>query len=262
MPQPIARAGSGSRQGAGRVALCVLVLLCSGGHAAAPESRAQAHAALTEVESMVENIHWLGHDSFRIEGAGRVVYIDPYRLQREAPKADLILVTHDHFDHCSPEDVARVRSPESVVVTIAAAAAGLPDPVRIVRPGDTLTVAGIRVEAVAAYNVNKFRSPGQPFHPREAGHVGFVVTVDGRRIYHAGDTDFIPEMAAVSADVALLPGSGTYVMTVQEAIQAAAAISPRVAVPMHVGAGIGALEDAARFKAQATVPVVVLDIER
>jgi L-ascorbate metabolism protein UlaG (beta-lactamase superfamily) len=215
----------------------------------------------TEVENMIKGIHWLGHDSFRLEGSERVIYIDPYQLRSDEPKADLILITHDHSDHCSPEDVARIRAPKTVVVTIAAAAAQLPDPVRLVQPGDTLTVAGIGIQAVPAYNVNKFRSPGQPFHPKEAGHVGFVINVAGRRIYHAGDTDVIPEMAAIETEVALLPVSGTYVMTAEEAVEAAALVGPKVAIPMHVGAGIGSLEDAARFKEKASVPVVVLEIE-
>lgn len=216
----------------------------------------------TEVESMVENIYWLGHDAFRLEGEGKAIYLDPYQLRGELPKADLILITHDHFDHCSPEDVAKIRTEKTVVATVAAAAAKLPKPVRIVKPGDTLTVQGIPVEVVPAYNVNKFRSPGKPFHPKEAGYVGFIVSVGGRRIYHAGDTDVIPEMKSIKADVALLPVSGIYVMTAEEAVEAAAMIKPKVAIPMHVGAGIGELGDAQRFKEQASVPVVVLPLKR
>jgi L-ascorbate metabolism protein UlaG (beta-lactamase superfamily) len=211
---------------------------------------------------MVEDIHWLGHDSFRIEGDGQVIYIDPYQLESAEPKADLILITHDHGDHCSPDDVARIRAEGTAVVTIAAAAALLPGPARVVEPGDTLTVGGVEIETVPAYNVDKFRSPGNPFHPKEAGHVGFIVTVEGRRIYHTGDTDVIPEMESVRADVALLPVSGTYVMTAEEAVEAAGMIGPRVAIPMHVGAGIGGLEDAQRFAEKAGVPVVVLEIEK
>ena len=112
-----------------------------------------------------------------------------------------------------------------------------------------------------AYNVNKFRSPGVPFHPKEAGNVGFVIAVEGQRIYHAGDTDVIPEMEAIETDIALLPVSGTYVMTAEEAVEAAALIKPKVAIPMHVGRGIGAHDDAERFKEKAPVPVEVLPIE-
>jgi L-ascorbate metabolism protein UlaG (beta-lactamase superfamily) len=134
--------------------------------------------------------------------------------------------------------------------------------VRIVEPGDAIQVRGIDVEAVPAYNVNKFRSPGIPFHPREAGHVGFVVTVEGKRVYHAGDTDCIPEMADLEEiDVALLPVSGIYVMTAEEAVQAASAIRPRIAIPMHLGRGIGSPDAAQVFKEKAAVNVAILEME-
>lgn len=212
------------------------------------------------MKELVSNIHWLGHDSFRIEGDGLVIYVDPWKL-KGGPKADLILITHDHHDHCSPADVAQVCTEDSVIVTIQAAAAKLPGPVLVVKPGDELTAKGIPIKAVPAYNTNKFRSPDVPFHPPEAGHVGFIFTVDGRRIYHAGDTDCIPEMNSIQTDVALLPVSGIYVMTAEEAVEAAAAIQPQVAIPMHVGEGIGSLADADRFQQNATVPTVVLSLE-
>jgi L-ascorbate metabolism protein UlaG (beta-lactamase superfamily) len=214
-----------------------------------------------EMRRLTSNIHWLGHDSFRIDGDGIVIYVDPYRL-KEGPKADLILITHDHMDHASPEDVARIRKADTVIVTVATAAAKLSGEIRIVKPGDELTVKGVAIKAVPAYNVNKFRSPGVPFHPQAAGYVGYVVTVQGVAIYHAGDSDHIPEMKDLHPDVALLPVSGTYVMTAEEAAEAAAAIGPRVAVPMHVGEGIGSLSDARRFKEKASVPVVILSIEK
>jgi len=212
------------------------------------------------MKESVSNIHWLGHASFRIEGDGVVIYIDPWKLEG-GPKADLILITHDHHDHCSPPDVAQVRTEDSVIVTIQAAADKLPGPVLVIKPGDELTAKGIPIKAVPAYNINKFRSPGALFHPPEAGHVGFILTVDGRRIYHTGDADCIPEMSSIETDVALLPVSGTYVMTAEEAVEAAAAMQPQVAIPMHVGRGIGSLEDADRFKQNAAVPVVVLSLE-
>jgi L-ascorbate metabolism protein UlaG (beta-lactamase superfamily) len=210
---------------------------------------------------MLERIHWLGHDTFRIDGA-ETIYFDPYELSEGAPKADIILISHDHYDHCSPEDVAKIRGDDTVIVTIASAAKKLTGDVRIVEHGDTVQVHGIDVEAVRAYNVNKFRSPGEPFHPKEAGHVGFVITVDGKRLYHAGDTDLIPEMRELEdIDIALLPVSGTYVMTAEEAVEAADVIQPEVAIPMHVGRGIGSLEAAETFKEQAPVDVVILELE-
>lgn len=213
------------------------------------------------LKKLTADIHWLGHDSFRIDGREAVVYIDPYRL-KGGPKADLILITHDHGDHASPEDVEKIRKPETVIVTTPAAAAKLSGEIRTVKPGDALSLKGVAIQAVPAYNLTKFRSPGVPFHPREAGHVGYVITVGGVRIYHTGDSDFIPEMKGLAPDVALLPVSGTYVMTAEEAVEAAAALQPKVAIPMHVGEAIGSLADAERFREKASVPVVVLSIEK
>lgn len=211
---------------------------------------------------MLERIHWLGHDAFWIDGP-QIIYLDPYMLGTGDPKADVILITHDHGDHCSPGDVAKVQQEDTTVVTIAAAAAKLKGDIQIVEPGDSVTVKGVEVEAVPAYNVNKFRSPGVPFHPKESGHVGFVVTLDGQRIYHAGDTDHIPEMADLGEiDIALLPVGGTYVMTADEAVEAAGTIQPKIAIPMHVGRTPETLEHARAFKENAPVEVVILDIEK
>ena len=209
---------------------------------------------------MIENIHWLGHDTFRIEN-DKIIYIDPFRLRGKPPKADLILITHDHSDHCSPDDVAKIAKDDMVIVTIAAAARRLKGDVRVVKPGDSLTVLGIPIETVSAYNVSKFRSPGVPFHPKESGHVGFILTVGGLRIYHAGDTDVIPEMDDIEADIALLPVGGTYTMTADEAAQAANRIQPKVAIPMHHSAIVGSVRDAERFRDLCQVEVVILSQE-
>ncbi len=210
---------------------------------------------------MLERIHWLGHDAFRIDGPP-TIYFDPYKLAKKNPKADVILITHDHHDHCSPEDVAKIQKDDTTIVTVAAAADKLGGgDIQVVAPGDEITVRGVRVKAVPAYNVNKFRRPGVPFHPKESGYVGFVVTMDDRRIYHAGDTDHIPEMAELGEiDIALLPVSGTYVMTVDEAVEATDTIQPNAVIPMHVGRGIGSLEDLDAFKDKATAEVVILEM--
>jgi L-ascorbate metabolism protein UlaG (beta-lactamase superfamily) len=210
--------------------------------------------------NLTAGLHWLGHDGFRIEWQGITIYIDPYRL-KGGPPADLILITHDHFDHCSPDDIARIQKPETVFVTVASAATKLLGTVEIVQPGDERTLKGVHIRAVPAYNTNKFRSPGNPFHPREKGYVGFVLTLGDRRIYHTGDSDHIPEMAEIETEVALLPVSGIYVMTAEEAAEAARVIQPKLAIPMHVGADIGELSAAETFKALAGVPVVILPLE-
>ncbi|MEJ2183350.1 MAG: MBL fold metallo-hydrolase [Nitrospirota bacterium] len=205
---------------------------------------------------MVENIHWLGHDSFKVVGE-KVIYTDPFRLSAEAGDADIILVTHEHYDHCSPEDVARVQGPNTVIVTTEDCAGKLGGYIKTVKPGDRLSVEGVDIEVVPAYNVDK------KFHPRSMGWVGFVFTVGGQRIYLAGDTDYIPEMKDIRCDIALLPVSGTYVMTAEEAVQAALDIKPRVAIPMHFGSIVGDRTDAEKFREalQGKMEVVVLEPE-
>jgi L-ascorbate metabolism protein UlaG (beta-lactamase superfamily) len=212
-----------------------------------------------DAKELVSRLHWLGHDSFRLDGPP-VIYFDPWRLKGDPPTADLVLVSHEHADHCSPDDVAKVSGPGTVVVASATAAEKLPV-AWVVRPGDRLAVSGVEIEAVRAYNVNKFRSPGVPFHPPEAEHVGYVVTLGGVRVYFAGDTDHIPEMADIACDVALLPVSGTYVMTVEEGAEAARTLSPQIVVPMHYGAGIGTADDGQRFTALYSGQVSLLPVE-
>ncbi len=213
---------------------------------------------------MIEKIHWLGHDSFRID-AEKTIYIDPWQLKENVPPADLVLITHEHGDHCSPGDVTKIAGPETVIVTNTASATklkGQKGQVRVVKPGDRLSINGIQLEAVPAYNLNKFRSPGKPFHPKEAGHVGFIITAGGQRIYHAGDTDNILEMDNLKVDIALLPVSGTYVMTAEEAADAARRIAPQIAIPMHYGAGVvGTRADAERFAKLYDGQVVIMEQE-
>lgn len=199
---------------------------------------------------MIEGISWLGHASFRITVGDMVIYIDPWKLQQ--PKdADLVLVTHGHRDHLSVVDIAKVANSSTVIVCPSCCRASLAGRVERVQPGDTVTVKGVSIEAVPSYNVDK------PHHPREQGNVGYVIELGGRRIYHAGDTDLIPEIADIRCDVALLPAGGKYTMNAAEAAEALELIKPKVAIPMHWGDIVGTREDAERFKSLAPPGVQV-----
>ncbi len=196
----------------------------------------------------------IGHDTFRIAGS-KVVYTDPFKIAK-GDEADIVLLSHDHFDHLSLEDLEKVCSPGTTIVASSACEAGIKDlkvkEKRFLEPDARYTVGKVSVETVPAYNVNKFREPGKPFHPREQNGVGFILEMDGTRVYHAGDTDFIPEMKSIRCDIALLPVSGTYVMTAEEAAQAAQVLNPKIAVPMHYGAIVGSDADAQKFKSLVT----------
>ena len=224
-------------------------------------------ATLMAVSEMYEyqgvKLTWLGHDGFRIQD-GQVVYVDPYQIQA-GPRADIVLVSHEHSDHCSVDDLKKITGPNTTIVAHAQSKAELSKlkvkEIRIMKPGDKINVGDVGIEAVPAYNVNKFREPGKVFHPKEDGKLGFVITVKGLRIYHAGDTDHIPEMKNIRADVALLPVSGTYVMTVQEAAEAVKTLNPKVVIPMHYGAIVGSLKDAEALQGLVKCEVKVLDKE-
>lgn len=203
-------------------------------------------------------IKWLGHDTFRIKNM-LTLYTDPFQINEAAKDGDIILITHDHYDHCSLEDVLRVAKPGATIVIPPSCASKFSGfSLKQILPGDSFSIGDIKITAIPAYNINKFRSPGQVFHPKDAGGVGYVIEVSGKRIYHAGDTDHIPEMKGLSVDVALLPVSGIYVMTAEEAAQAANDIKPGLVIPMHFGAIVGNSADAERFSAICSFPTKIL----
>ena len=195
-------------------------------------------------------INWLGHASFLIEGMGKVVYVDPYKVSH-GEKADLILVTHDHYDHCDPASIAAL-SKEGTIVLGPRGVKGKVTGAQEIKVGNLIEKTDVQVMAVPAYNKDK------AFHPEGQG-VGFVFKVGDKRIYHAGDTDRIPEMDDLGEiDVALLPVGGTYTMNASEAAEAADRIKAELTIPMHWGGIIGTREDADRFKKKASVKVEIL----
>jgi L-ascorbate metabolism protein UlaG (beta-lactamase superfamily) len=190
-------------------------------------------------------ITWLKHDAFLLKGDGIVVAIDPYELCSVPEKADLVLVTHDHFDHCDPNSVRLVAKPDAVIFAPQNAASKLGKNVRVVKAGDVLTEKGVTIKVVPAYNVRPER---QRFHPKNYGGVGYLITLAGKTVYHPGDTDLIPEMDNLGqVDIALLPVSGTYVMDAQEAAEAVKRIKPTHVIPMHYGSIVGSKADAEKF---------------
>ena len=193
---------------------------------------------------MAATIEHLGHAAFRLSDEKSVVYVDPYEIGGKPGDASAVLVTHEHFDHCSAGDVANVAGPETVILAPADCRSkldGIGKEFIAVERGGEYAAGGVPVRAVAAYNV------GKQFHPKSAAGVGYIVTLGGETIYHAGDTDVIPEMEGLAPDVALLPVGGTYTMTAEEAAEAFKLLGAKRAVPMHFGSVAGTQADADRF---------------
>jgi L-ascorbate metabolism protein UlaG (beta-lactamase superfamily) len=203
---------------------------------------------------MAVSITWMAHATFKVND-GALIYIDPWKLQVE-DRADIVLITHAHYDHCSPEDVSKVAGEETVIIGPAECASEFLLNFRPAVIGSKLTVGDVEITPVSAYNIDK------EFHPKNKKWVGYVIEIDGKRVYHAGDTDSIPEMKklkGLGVDVALLPVGGTYTMTAEEAAEAANAIEPKLAIPMHFGTIVGGTSDAEQFRQLCRVPVEVLE---
>lgn len=205
---------------------------------------------------MLDKIHWLGQAAFCIESDKAIIYIDPYELKRDKPKADIILISHGHFDHCSSQDIKKIHKSDTVIITPIGVKNTLAYPVRVMKPQDTIIIGQVEIEAVPAYNINK------NFHPKSSGNLGFVVTINQNRIYHAGDTDLIPEMNKIKADIVLLPVGGTYTMNAREAAEAVNMIKPNTAIPMHWGSVVGSRTDAEDFQKSCECMVKIIEPEK
>jgi L-ascorbate metabolism protein UlaG (beta-lactamase superfamily) len=178
-------------------------------------------------------LKWLGHASWKLKAGGKTIYIDPYQGDYDE-KADVILASHSHTDHCEPSKVKEASGEGTVVVAPADCAEKIGAPVRSLKPGEKAEFGEVTVKAVEAYNVKRFRSPGVPFHPKGLG-VGYIVMAEGKRIYHVGDSDYIPEMGELKdIDVMLVPSGGTYTMDNEDAAEATVAVNPKIAVPVHI----------------------------
>jgi len=201
---------------------------------------------------MSVELKWINHASFRISTAEDVLYVDPWKLSDQPHDADVVFVSHSHHDHCSPEDLAKVSKDTTTVIAPAETVSKLHS-ASAVDPGQHMTIRGITIEAVAAYNI------GKAFHPRSNQWCGAVFTLDGKRIYYAGDTDIVPEMGDLrDVDLALLPVGGTYTLDAKEAAVACGQIGCKAAVPYHWGDIVGSSQDAEDFAAAAGCKVHVL----
>lgn len=194
--------------------------------------------------------------SIRI-GGDQVLYFDPFRITDARKDADIVFITHPHFDHFSPADIVRVCKPETVFIapeSMAAElkAAGITEPV-LMKPGEIKTISGIAVETVPAYNISK------QFHPKQNGWLGYIVTVGGKRIYAAGDTDATKEAAAVQCDIALIPIGGTYTMNPAEAAELVNRMRPQIVIPIHYGTIVGNPGDGAAF-AKLVAPGITVSL--
>jgi L-ascorbate metabolism protein UlaG (beta-lactamase superfamily) len=192
---------------------------------------------------MIERIEWLGHGSFRINGTP-LIYIDPWRVPRNGSHADIILISHDHYDHCSPADVEKLRGPSTTIVMNSMASSVVTSsPLTILHPWQVINVGKACIRAVPAYNSH---------HPKEFEGLGFVISLDHYDIYYAGDTDLIPEMSTIHPDVAILPIGGRQTMDVENAVEAVRRLRPRWVIPSHWGTSLegGTSLDARMFADQ------------
>jgi len=198
------------------------------------------------------NLKWLGHAGFLVKNH-KVIYIDPFNIKENSEKADIILITHSHYDHCSVADMKSIIKEGTKIVLTADSQSKImrsevPIDIRIIAPNQELTLGEVKISTIPAYNIDK------SFHPKEEEWVGYIIKMNDVLIYHAGDTDLIPEMQRLTGYnqpdkkfIALLPIGGRFTMDVEEAVEAAKLIKPTLAVPMHYGGIIGNKEDAEEF---------------
>ena len=195
---------------------------------------------------MLEGIEVLCHSSIRIS-KGKVIYIDPFKIDKTYNDADIVFVTHDHYDHYSEEDINKVKKENTIIVAPVDLSSKLlqiglkQENIIIVEPNKKYEIFNIKFETIHAYNINK------PFHPKKNNWVGYVIEIEGVKYYIAGDTDITEENKKVKCDVALIPVGGTYTMNAKEAAELINVIKPQIAVPTHYGSIVGKVKDGAEF---------------
>ena len=197
---------------------------------------------------MLKNVEWLGHSTIKINNGNQVIYIDPYNIKQDYNDADIIFITHSHYDHFSEEDIKKVQKRETVIIITedlyqkVLDLGFIKDNIFVVRPNENYKVHNIQFDTIPSYNVNK------KFHPKENNWVGYVIGIDEVKYYIAGDTDITDENKKVKCDIAFLPVGGTYTMDFEEAANLANVIEPKIVVPIHYGLLVGTNQDAENFK--------------
>jgi L-ascorbate metabolism protein UlaG (beta-lactamase superfamily) len=197
---------------------------------------------------MLNGVECLGHSAIRINKGVEIIYIDPYNLKEESKDADLIFITHSHYDHFSPQDISKIANENTCIVVTEdlysqAKECGFKDNnIIVVKPNESFEVSNIKVTTVPAYNTNK------KFHPKENNWVGYILEIDNIKYYIAGDTDITEENKKVECDVAFVPVGGTFTMTAKEAADLINEIKPKIAIPIHYGSIVGTKQDAIDFK--------------
>ena len=195
---------------------------------------------------MLDKVEVLCHSSIRIDDE-KIIYIDPFKINENKNDADLIFITHDHYDHYSEEDIDKVIGYNTTIIAPEGLLSKLlkkgirQDTIIAVEPQKEYMVQGIKFETIPAYNINKM------FHPKENGWVGYVIEIKGARYYIAGDTDVTEESRQVKCDVALVPVGGTYTMNSKEAANLVNEMQPKIAIPIHYGSIVGTKQDATDF---------------
>ena len=192
-------------------------------------------------------IEVLCHSCIKVEGNGKIIYSDPFRIKEEKNDADIIVITHSHYDHFSEEDIIKVKNEQTkILITNDLVERTLQlgfskENIIVVTPNNIYNVLGILISTIPAYNINK------KFHPKENNWIGYILNIENKKVYIAGDTDITEENKKVECDIALVPIGGTYTMTYEEAAELVNDINPKLAIPMHYGEIVGKKQDGIEF---------------
>ncbi len=212
-----------------------------------------SNATNQEIEVLIKNITWIDNACIKVIGSKKI-YFDPYNIKQK-DIADIIFITHDHYDHFSINDIDMIANENTIIVGPECVMQSIDYNKKTVQVGDVIEVKGVQIQVVPSYNLNIDN------HARNKGYVGYIVTMDKISYYHPGDSDFIPEMKQIKADVAFLPVCGDYMMSSNEAVMAALEIDPKVVIPIHYGSVLGSKADALEFEKLYTGKTAILKTE-